>query len=478
MADTHRKNTVLIADDDPQIVEVLTTLLEPEGYEIVSCQDGEAAVRCAGEERPDVILLDMNMPKLDGFQALGKIRANPDVAHTPVVMITGEEDSDGKRRAYEHGADEFVTKPPQVAELKARVRSLVRVKTYHDQLHQHRQELENQVAERTQELESTMANLRRAHEQLRHSAHETTMRLARAAEFKDEDTGAHIRRMSQYTATTARTLGYSEEDADELLQAATMHDVGKIGVPEKVLLKPGKLTQSEWAVMKRHTTFGARILAGSESSLVQLGERIARSHHEKWDGTGYPAGLSGNDIPEAARIVAVSDVFDALTSERPYKKAFPVPKAIGILREERGSHFDPHIVDAFLDCRKEILEIKEEHAEDHGTSISRQLNEALPLRKWILTGLATCLRSDRVTQDIAKAVHAARYNFRAAASLSSPAGRSSRHRSLRRTTELGVKVRTQSEIAFRCRVRCALRHSTVRQACSQTVNRTRGCSST
>lgn len=378
MSDTEFAGTVLIADDDPQIIEVLTTILESENYNVISCDDGKEAVRLAHERRPDVMLLDMKMPRVDGFQALEQIKNNSDIQHTPVVMITGQADGDAKRRALEGGADDFITKPPQVSELQARVRSLAKVKAYYDQMHEYQKKLEEEVAGRTKELKKAMDDLTQAHEQLKASSFETTSRLARAAEFKDEDTAVHIRRMSRYAATIAREIGYNDRDAEELLAAAAMHDIGKIGVPEKILLKPGKLTESEWIVMQRHTTFGANILAESEYPLVQLGQTIARSHHEKWDGTGYPDALAGDDIPRVARIVAVADVFDALTSSRPYKDPLPVASALGIIRDSRGGHFEPAVVDAFFSCKAQILKIKKEHDDGGSESIMRQLNQAVP----------------------------------------------------------------------------------------------------
>lgn len=378
MADDNAGGTVLIADDDPDILRVLTDVLESDAHRVLTCRDGRKALELVPEERPDVVLLDIDIPSMDGFEVLETIKEDPETyLRTPVVMITGQNDGDAKRRALERGADDFVTKPPEIAELKARVRSLVKVKAYHDSMRTYRKELESEVEQRTREMQETVKELRKAHEKLKAASFETTYRLARAAEFKDEDTALHIRRMSTYAATVARQLGEPEDWIEQLLSAAAMHDIGKIGVPEKVLLKPGKLTEAEWRIMKQHTTFGARILAESDYDVIQLGEVIARSHHEKWDGSGYPDGLVGRAIPYAARIVAVADVFDALTSKRPYKEAFPVAKALGILKDGRGSHFDPQVVDAFLAVQHRILEIKDELGDSDGQSITRRLNEAL-----------------------------------------------------------------------------------------------------
>ncbi|MCD6142374.1 HD domain-containing protein, partial [Candidatus Bipolaricaulota bacterium] len=268
------------------------------------------------------------------------------------VMVTALHDVEDRVKALEAGADDFLTKPVDKTVLRARVQSLLKVKAYNDHMRNYQQELEAEVAKRTEELQQ-------AFEKVKESSLETIYRLARAAEYKDEDTGTHIMRMSHYAATVARELGLPEDEAESILYAAPMHDVGKIGIPDRILLKPGKLDPDEWKVMKQHTLIGGKILSGSEAGFIKLAEVIALTHHEKWDGSGYPNGLTGEDIPIAGRITAIADVFDALTSKRPYKEPFPLEKSFSIIREGRGTHFDPAVVDAFFAVTDEILAIKE-----------------------------------------------------------------------------------------------------------------------
>jgi putative two-component system response regulator len=222
--------------------------------------------------------------------------------------------------------------------------------------------MEEMVARRTEEL-------KRAVEKLKGASMDTIHRLARAAEYKDEDTGAHIKRMSHYCAAVARKLGLNDSIVEMIIYAAPMHDVGKIGIPDRILLKPGPLDDDEWEIMKQHTAIGAQILEGSAAGFIKLARVIALNHHEKWDGSGYPGGLKGSKIPLAGRIAAIADVFEALTSERPYKEAFSVEKAFGIIKESRGSHFDPKVADTFFAVQKEILSIKEQYRDECSTPL-------------------------------------------------------------------------------------------------------------
>lgn len=342
---------ILIVDDEDRNLRLMAALLAPLGYAVEFAHDGEEALVKAEQTSPDLVLLDVMMPGLDGFEVARRLKEDVGTRIIPIVMVTALQDVESRVRALEAGADDFLTKPVDKIELRARVRSLLKVKAYSDHMRNYQQELEAEVDKRTQELQ-------RAFKRIKAVSLETIYRLSRAAEYKDEDTGAHIRRMSSYTAAVARKLGLPEDKVESILYASPMHDVGKIGIPDRILLKPGKLDADEWEIMKEHTVIGGKILAGSMTKFIKLAETIALTHHERWDGSGYPNGLKGEGIPIAGRIAAIADVFDALTSRRPYKEPFPVEKAFSIIREGRGTHFDPQVVDAFFAITTEILAIK------------------------------------------------------------------------------------------------------------------------
>jgi putative two-component system response regulator len=297
------------------------------------------------------------MPGMDGFEVARRLRQHETARLIPIVMVTALREVEHRVKALDAGADDFLSKPVDHTELKARVHSLLKVKAYNDHMRTYQRELEAEVASRTQQLSEAFRKLKVA-------SRDTINRLSAAAEHKDEDTGIHIVRMSRYAATVAQRMGLDGESIERLLYATPMHDIGKIGVPDRVLVKPGKLDSAEWDIMKRHTTMGAGILAGSDSDLIQTGERIALSHHERWDGSGYPTGLKGQDIPIEGRITAIADVFDALTSKRPYKEPFPIDESLSIIDDGRGTHFDPDVTDAFLDARDEIVAIKTAHKDE------------------------------------------------------------------------------------------------------------------
>lgn len=350
--------TILVVDDEDLNLRLIEALLNPQGYNVVLARDGEDALHKVKETPPDVILLDIMMPRMNGFEVARKLREDEATRVVPIVMVTALQDVEDRVRALEVGADDFLTKPVDRMELRARVSSLLKVKAYNDHMRNYQQELEREVKKRTEEL-------RHAYEMITTASLETIHRLSKAAEFKDEDTGAHIQRMSNYSATIARKIGLHETTVERILYAAPMHDVGKIGIPDHILLKPGKLTADEWNVMRQHTTIGSAILEGSEEGFIKLAEVIALTHHEKWDGTGYPRGLKGNDIPLVGRIVAIADVFDALMSKRPYKEPFTLEKSLDIIKEGRGGHFDPAVVDAFLESLDDILVIKDRYKDEH-----------------------------------------------------------------------------------------------------------------
>jgi len=350
------KPVILVVDDQPQNIELLEAHLVPQGYEIARAESGEEALRKLSGNQIDLMLLDVMMPGMDGFEVTRRIRQDDKNRLLPIILVTALRETEDRVKGIEAGCDDFLSKPVDKMELLARVRSLLKVKAYNDLMSNYRKELESEVARRTQELQ-------RAFERIKAASLDTIYRLSMAAEYKDEDTGAHIRRVSRYSAAVARRMGLDDSTIEAILYAAPMHDLGKIGIPDLILVKPAKLDPAEWEIMKQHTVIGAKILTGSDAEFIRLGETIAQHHHEKWDGSGYPNGLKGEEIPIAARITAIADVFDALTSKRRYKEPFSVEKSLAIIREGRGSHFDPDVVDAFFAIQDEILTIKEQYAE-------------------------------------------------------------------------------------------------------------------
>ena len=343
---------ILVVDDDDGLRKVLEARLCAMGHEVIVAVDGEDGVNKAFQESPDLILLDIMMPKMDGLTAARRLKNSYETSQIPIVMVTALGDVHDRVRALEAGADDFLTKPVDPIELKARVQSLLKVKAYNDHMRHYQQQLESEVAARTQSLREVMRDLKSA-------SLDTIHRLSRAAEYKDEDTGSHLQRVSQYAAAVSRRLGQPDDFTELLLYAVPMHDIGKIGIPDRILLKPGKLDPDEWRIMQSHTAIGAGILAGSGSDLLQLAASIALTHHEKWDGTGYPCGLRGDAIPLAGRITAIADVFDALCSKRSYKEAVPVEKARAFIQGEAGKQFDPTVAVAFFAVQPEIAKIQD-----------------------------------------------------------------------------------------------------------------------
>ncbi len=338
----HRHQTILVIDDDPASVSHIDATLKHE-YLIRVALDGEKGLQLACEKQPpDLILLDVIMPKMDGYEVCAALRLNPLTQHVPIIFLTSQADEFSTVRAFELGANDFLAKPicPRVLE--------VRVHT-HLVMSNHQRDLERKVHERTLEIQELQLNIIQC--------------LGRASEFRDNETGLHVVRMSHYARTLARAAGLPESLAEMLLNAAPMHDVGKIGIPDSILLKPGRLDEAEFALIRQHPIIGADILGRYDSELMHMARRVALTHHEKWDGTGYPNALRGEAIPLEGRIVAIADVFDALCTARPYKKAWPVEDAIGYLRGESGKHFDPVLAEHFITALPEILAIKEKFAE-------------------------------------------------------------------------------------------------------------------
>lgn len=338
-ADVPRDARILIIDDHQANIEALKRILRTAGFVSVnSTTDPIAGVSAVSTSPPDLILLDLHMPQLDGFGVLNAIRPHLSGSnYLPVLMLTADSTDDTKRRALAGGAKDFLLKPFDPTEVVLRIENLLETRSLYSTVRRQNERLEERVAERTRELEDAQV--------------EILQRLAAAAEFRDDDTGEHTHRVGHLAALFATQMGLSEEQVDVIRRAAPLHDVGKIGVPDSILLKPGRLTREERRIMRTHVTIGAAMLAGGRSPLVQAAERIARSHHERWDGKGYPNGDAGESIPLEARVVAVADFFDAVTHKRPYRRAWPAEKALARMRTERGGHFDPVVVDALFAIR-------------------------------------------------------------------------------------------------------------------------------
>ncbi|MFB0515286.1 MAG: HD domain-containing phosphohydrolase, partial [Candidatus Neomarinimicrobiota bacterium] len=328
------------------------------GYITITSENGRQGLEKINAMLPDLILTDVNMPGMDGYELCKAVKENPATEDIPIILVTAQDDRQSLVRGLSIGADDFLIKPVNLSELQARVRNLLLVKDYRDHMKRYTAELETQVSIRTEELHQAFEQLKKVNLQLKESTLDTIRHLSTAAEYRDTDTGAHIWRISHFTHAIAHQIGLSSELVDKILYASPMHDVGKIGTPDHILLKPGKLTRDEKKIMERHTLIGEQILKGTDQPLLTMACEIAGGHHERWDGNGYPRGLAGEEIPLTARIVTVADVFDALTTKRVYKEAWPAEEALDYIKEQSGFHFDPTCVDAFLKIKDEILDLK------------------------------------------------------------------------------------------------------------------------
>jgi len=349
--------TLLLVDDEAANLRLLTTVLEQAGYSnIISTQDPREALPLQLEYKCDIILLDLNMPHMDGYEVMEQFNAIFGAHLPPILVLTAQEFQGLRQRAFNTGARDYVTKPFDIPELLSRVSNLIEVKLALDCISEQNETLEQRVRDRTAELIRTQ-------KELQESRLQVVRRLGRASEYRDNETGLHIIRMSEFAALLGKSIGLDQYYCDLILNASPMHDIGKIGIPDAILLKKGKLDAQEWEIMKTHAQIGADILSDADSDLLIMAAEIAITHHEKWDGSGYPKGLSGEDIPISGRITAIADVFDALTSERPYKHAWSVADAVNLIEEESGHHFDPFLVEHFLKILPDIVELKEMYAE-------------------------------------------------------------------------------------------------------------------
>ena len=331
---TFRNARILIVDDEALNIELLRRLLERAGFfRLESTTDSREAAGLYVQFRPDLILLDLHMPHLDGLAVMDELNQIAEATYLPILVLTGDLTPEARREALSRGAKDFVNKPFNADEVLLRIRTLLETRFLYLQIQSHNQMLDAKVRERTRELEAAQI--------------EIIERLARAAEFRDDNTGQHTERVGQMAALLARQVGLPDSQVALIRRAAPLHDVGKIGIPDTILLKLGRLTEDEFEIVKTHTTIGARILSGSRFPILRLAEEIAFSHHERWDGNGY-TGITRDSIPLAGRIVAVADVFDALTQKRPYKGAWTLEDAMAEIDRQRSRQFDPMLVDAFL----------------------------------------------------------------------------------------------------------------------------------
>ena len=338
---------ILVVDDEDIIREMLQETVAYAGFKCAIAGNGRDALEAVARTPVDVVITDIKMPGMDGIELLQRVKERHDA---DVIVMTGFIEDFTYERIIELGASDFIGKPFRNKELIVRLKRVLRERS----LLAEQRRTHQKLVTYSENLCISNEQLRQANREVQDAYLDTINRLAIAAEYRDEETGDHIIRMSRYSAMTGERMGLDKGLIDNLRYASPMHDVGKIGIPDRILLKPGKLTADEFEIMKEHTAIGADILANSRADILRYAEEIALSHHERWDGSGYPRGLSGESIPVTGRIVGIADVFDALTSDRPYKDAYPLEVALEIVRRERGSHFDPDVADAFLSLKDEI----------------------------------------------------------------------------------------------------------------------------
>jgi putative two-component system response regulator len=343
-------NKILIADDE-LIIRELTYELLKDKFEVQTVKNGFEALEAAKSFQPDLALLDMEMPEIDGVETMCSLHQN--FPGLPVLFLTGSRNMSRIQEAFSCGAEDYLIKPVQPNNLLSKIEVIF-----------------SRQVETTSRLKQRIWETRL---ELHDVKFEIITRLANAAEHRDPETGMHILRMAYYCGELGLEIGLPARECDLLVRAAPMHDIGKIAVPDHILLKPGKLTEEEFSIMKTHAETGAKILAGSQHELVRIAQKIAIAHHEKWDGSGYPLGHKGEDIPLWGRIAAVADVFDALSTKRPYKEPWTVEESLAEIERCKGTHFEPRLVDAFLKIKKRILEIKDKFADHADHSLAKQL---------------------------------------------------------------------------------------------------------
>ncbi len=358
MAESVESATIMVVDDVPLNLKLLQEMLQSKGYRVLTFPSGKMALRAAAKTQPDLILLDINMPEMDGFEVCARLKADETLREIPVIFISALHETADKVKAFAVGGVDYVTKPFQIEEVHARTQTHLRLRKLQADLKQSNLHLEARVQEQVQEISDSQRT--------------TIIALAKLAECRDDDTGAHVERTQTFCQVLAETLRANSRYADRIDQAfvtniyyaASLHDIGKVGIPDHILLKPGKHTPEEFEIMKTHAIIGAKTLQSAcgnypRNAFLNMGIVIARSHHEKWDGSGYPDGLAGEAIPLPARIMAVADVYDALRSNRPYKTAFTHATSCAMIQDGAGRHFDPVVIAAFQAVEAEFAEIRE-----------------------------------------------------------------------------------------------------------------------
>ncbi|MBI1910445.1 MAG: response regulator [Deltaproteobacteria bacterium] len=351
-----KKARIIVADDDKFYRSIITDLITELGHESLAVDNGLEALEKVRSYHPDLLIVDVVMPGMDGFQITKRLKEDPSTMHIPVLIVTSLSDRGSKVKGLDHGADELLSKPIDEAEFRVRVKNILKVKKYEDYLIDHGKMLEGEVISKSAQLE-------KAFEKIRYGYIETVYRLTLAAEYRDKETGGHIKRISLYSQLMARHLGLSEQMVEAIFFASPMHDVGKIGIPDSILLKEGEHTKEESEIMRTHTIIGADILRNSDSEILNTAQEIALTHHETWNGEGYPKGLKGEEIPISGRIVNIVDIYDALRSKRPYKPSFEHKKACLII-EGLKNRFDPAIYRSFIACSEEFRRLFDEHRDE------------------------------------------------------------------------------------------------------------------
>ena len=348
------KHTILIVDDDPASRYVLAHMLGEAGYTTVEARSGHEALDILSQKLPDLVLLDLVMPGIGGLDLLRTLKSEERTQSIPTIIITGMSGGEARISALQGGAADYLIKPFNEAELTTRVENHIRLREYRNLQREHTESLGRKIAQHVAQLND--------------SYHETIYLLTSAAEFRDEDTGIHIRRVSHFTSEIARSMGMASDYVDCIFYASPMHDIGKIAVPDRILYKPSPLDEEEWATMKSHTIYGKRILANGKAAYIRMGAEIAESHHERWNGGGYPYQLSGNEIPLTGSIMSICDTYDALRSRRPYKEPISHEETVRIITRGDGrtdpEHFRPEVLSSFSKCASVFQEIYEAHAEE------------------------------------------------------------------------------------------------------------------